>query len=50
MKKYVITEEQRNLLLNAFGRVVGEISFQPLLVLNQLKEVEEVKQEKQGEE
>ena len=40
MKQYILTEEQRILLMNAFSQVIAQMSFQPLLLLNQLPEAE----------
>lgn len=39
--KYVITQEQKNFLMTAFGEVKASISFQPLLLLNQLEALPE---------
>lgn len=47
--KYIITEEERQFVMNALGNVVANVSFKPLLVLNQLPIYEELKEEPKTE-
>ncbi len=36
---YQLTKEERDYLITSFGKVEGNISFRPLLMLTQLKEI-----------
>lgn len=50
MKRFEITEEQRNSILNVLGEIPSKFSLQPILMLNQLKEIKDPIEEKKTNE
>lgn len=42
MRKFFITQDQINLLSRSFGKVIGEISFRPLMLLETVVRKQEI--------